>query len=165
MWLTVKDSNVQIRGVKGGTPSEVAAFSPGPIFRCHQFLQYCTKFQVKQKTNSYDSNLSLSNRIVDFYNFCREVMSSYLLRNPVILGGVGDIVEIDESLLGARRKYSRGRFNVGMRQWAFGMIERSRKICVIILVPNRRAQTLPSYNATLPLAQQYIQMNGLHTNG
>ena len=61
------------------------------------------------KVHKASRNLSISERVViDFYNFTREVMSSYILWFPVVLGGVGDIVEIDECMLGAKRKYNRG---------------------------------------------------------
>jgi len=37
--------------------------------------------------------------IIDWYNFCRDLCSDDLLHNPVVLGGPGHIVAIDETLV------------------------------------------------------------------
>ena len=47
--------------------------------------------------------------IYDWYNFYRDLMSKELLENTSQIGGAGDIVEIDESKWGRKRKYNRGR--------------------------------------------------------
>ena len=60
--------------------------------------------------------------IGDYYRFIREVMEDDLLSNPVQIGGVGVIVEIDETKLG-KRKYNRGHRVEGA--WAFGGLERT----------------------------------------
>lgn len=62
-----------------------------------------------------------SNTAVDWASFCREVLLTAFLENPVQLGGVGNTVEIDESKFG-RRKYWRGHRVEGC--WVFGGIER-----------------------------------------
>ena len=64
--------------------------------------------------------------------------------NPIVLGGIepnrtNKIVEIDESYF-FRRKYNRGRYRNA--QWVFGAIERGTKNCLLVPVPNRRAETL-----------------------
>eukprot|EP00731_Ephydatia_muelleri_P033829 Em0039g15a len=45
--------------------------------------------------------------IVDWKNFCRDICLEYFIRNPVVIGGPGQTVEIDECLL-VRRKYNVG---------------------------------------------------------
>jgi hypothetical protein len=59
--------------------------------------------------------------LVDWASFCREVVFSHLFDNPEKLGGVGKIVEIDESKFG-KRKYHCGHRVEG--QWVFGGYER-----------------------------------------
>ena len=51
--------------------------------------------------------------LVDWSNFNRDIASWYLLNNPVQLGGRGRVVEINETCIGGKRKYGRGRFRVG----------------------------------------------------
>ena len=51
----------------------------------------------------------------------------YLLTNPIKLGGPGIVVEIDETHVGAKRKYNRGRFNPGLDKWVFGAVVRVTK--------------------------------------
>ena len=59
--------------------------------------------------------------IVDWFNFIRDVCTQFFLDHPIQIGGVGSIVEIDESKFG-RRKYNRGRCIDG--HWVFGGVER-----------------------------------------
>ncbi len=59
--------------------------------------------------------------IVDWYNFHRDICAQWFLDHPVQIGGVGKVVEIDESKFG-RRKYYRGRYRDG--HWVFGGVER-----------------------------------------
>ena len=40
--------------------------------------------------------------IVDWKNFCRDICLEYFTRNPVVIGGPGQTVEIDECLLVCR---------------------------------------------------------------
>ena len=88
--------------------------------------------------------------LIDWFSFCRDICSRHLLNNPQILGGVGDIFEIDESKFGRKRKYGRGTVlrNEG-GPWVLGAFERRRKKFVLFTVPNRR-ETLE------PLILQYI---------
>ena len=55
--------------------------------------------------------------MVDWFNFCREVYEEILSAESGQIGGVGKIVEIDESKFG-KRKYYRGKRVEG--QWVFG---------------------------------------------
>ena len=51
--------------------------------------------------------------------YMREVCADNLIKNPVIIGGPGMSVEIDESSF-SKRKYNRGR--VLLNTWVFGDI-------------------------------------------
>ena len=59
--------------------------------------------------------------------------------NSEMIGGEGQIVEIDEAKIG-KRKYNKGRLIEG--QWIFGGIERSTNRLFIEPVCNRSADTL-----------------------
>ncbi len=86
---------------------------------------------------------------IDWYNFIREVCAHHLLDHPIVIGGPGKIVEIDESKFG-KRKYHRGRHTDG--HWVFGGVERDThmKKSFIVVVPDRTKETL------LPIIQQFI---------
>ena len=73
--------------------------------------------------------------MVDWYNFHRDVCAQYFLDNPVQVGGVGKVVEIDESKFGKR----------------FGGVERGSKDAFMVEVNDRSAATL------LPIIQRYIR--------
>ncbi|KAG0435249.1 hypothetical protein DMUE_4813 [Dictyocoela muelleri] len=55
------------------------------------------------------------------------------------IGGIGSIVEIDESLI-ASAKYAEGRFPD--QTWVFGIIERDSGKCYIRVVEDRKRSTL-----------------------
>ncbi len=78
--------------------------------------------------------------VVDWFNFCRELVEIDFFLHSTQVGGPGKIVEIDESKFG-KRKYHRGHRVDG--KWVFGIIERDN-LSNILMVPveNRTAKTL-----------------------
>ncbi|KYM95299.1 hypothetical protein ALC62_14052 [Cyphomyrmex costatus] len=80
-----------------------------------------------------------SESVVDWSNFCRELLAQWMKQENDMLGGRDVIVEVDEAKVD-RRKYNRGRIIGG--QWVFGALERSSKRFFIVPVKNRTAQTL-----------------------
>lgn len=66
--------------------------------------------------------------------FCREVLLNALTLSKEKLGGIGKIVEIDESKFG-KRKYHRGRIVEG--SWVFGAFERDTGRVFMITVDDR----------------------------
>lgn len=64
------------------------------------------------------------------------------------IGGVGNVVQIDESKVG-KRKYHRGHRVEG--QWVFGGIEEDSRRCFMVPVEDRSEATL------LPIIKQWIE--------
>lgn len=88
----------------------------------------------------YETDIS-NHTVVDFYNFCREVCAVLIEDESEQIGGVGKVVEVDESKFG-RRKYHKGRRVDGV--WVFGGIERDSNPpkCFFVTVQDRTAETL-----------------------
>ena len=87
-----------------------------------------------------EHELSISHgTAVDWNNFLREVCAADLLANPVMVGGPGHTVEIDESLF-SRRKNHQGRQLP--QKWVFGGIDRQTRDCFLYTVPDRSGPTL-----------------------
>ena len=83
---------------------------------------------------------ALSRQIcIQWYQYFRYICTNHLIRNPYQIGGVGHIVQIDESLM-AKRKSNVGR-EVPQR-WVFGGYDTSIKQGFIVFVPNRNKGTL-----------------------
>ena len=73
---------------------------------------------------------------MDWYNLFRDLMSKDLVDHPIILGGPGRTVVIDESIFRGKRKYNRGRI-LPRDPWIFGAIERESGKVAVFVVPNR----------------------------
>ncbi|ETV73538.1 hypothetical protein H257_11665 [Aphanomyces astaci] len=58
---------------------------------------------------------------VDWYQYCRDLCSAEMLRAPMLVGGEGVTVEIDETSMKKKSKYNRGRYYPEHWKW-FGVI-------------------------------------------
>ncbi len=99
---------------------------------------WCNNYSVK--TAVLESNTS-KKTIIDYYRFCRDIVVKFFeKRDNVQIGGVGTIIEIDESVF-SKRKYNRGRLVKEL--WVFGGVNRNNKKEMFIeIVPNRTTETL-----------------------
>ena len=86
---------------------------------------------------------------VQWYQYFRDICSWKLLQEPIVLGGIGKTVEIDESVM-VKAKYNRGRQLHQQQRWVFGGYERESKQGFVRLVDDRSAATL------IPIIQQVI---------
>lgn len=94
-----------------------------------------------------------------WYSTLQDVMTRYLLNNPVQLGSPDSIVEIDETCLGRKRKYNRGAFRGSGQNWILGIIDRNTKLCHVQWVPNR------TRNVLLPIVELHVQRDSvIHTD-
>ncbi|KCZ75063.1 hypothetical protein H311_03965 [Anncaliia algerae PRA109] len=109
-------------------------------------MHYFVRYDQRQDELLNDLEIDSSVTIVDWKNLCREICCSYFMRNPVMLGGPGIVVEMDESSL-VRRKYEHGR--IVNTHWVFGAYPPSSKEGFLFAVPNTRWKTL------LPIIQAY----------
>lgn len=90
-----------------------------------------------------------SRTVVDWYNFCREVCCTLIDSLEVEqIGGVGKVVEIDESLF-CKRKYNKGKKKKS-QQWVFGGVEQGSNKCFLMKVNKRDAATL------VPLIKKHV---------
>jgi hypothetical protein len=90
------------------------------------------------------------NTIHQWYSFFRDIISRYLIDHPVHFND--EIVEIDESKWGKKRKYQRG--NPGPNHpWIFGMLGRLSQKVALFIVNRRRAVDL------VPRIQAYAHPN------
>jgi transposase len=88
--------------------------------------------------------------IIEWYSLLRNICSKRLLTTPFQLSGniSGNVIEIDESLFGKKRKYNRGSGN--QKIWVFGCIEKSTRNAFVQIVERRDRETL------MPLITQNV---------
>ena len=64
-------------------------------------------------------------------------------------------MEIDETKLGAKRKYARGRYALGLDLWVFGGVDQVTKRAFVRIVDDRTRDTL------LPIIQDNIETGSI----
>lgn len=84
---------------------------------------------------------------IQWYNYCRDICAFKMTNLNEMLGGVNQVVEIDESLM-FRRKNNMGR--VIQQFWIFGMYDVSRKRGYLMHVQHRDAVTL------IPIIRRWV---------
>ncbi|XP_070155171.1 uncharacterized protein [Polyergus mexicanus] len=106
--------------------------------RWDRFAENQSILHADQTFLQHELEMSSTN-VVDWKNFCRELLLMWLNQEKGVIGGPGCIVEIDEAKIG-KRKYNRGRIVKG--QWVFGAFERESKRTFIVPVNDRSELTL-----------------------
>jgi len=87
--------------------------------------------------------------IVEWKHFYREVCMQAIVSEPILIGGPGKVVEIDETVI-TKRKYHRGQLRAE-EQWFFGGVERGDSTKVFLVpVEKRDAATL------LPILAKHV---------
>ena len=87
---------------------------------------------------------------IDFLNFLREITSWKVLQHSEKLGGLGKIVQIDESVV-YKPKYNVGHGFQTPAKWIFGAYDVEQKIGYVQFVDSRDS------NALFPIIQQWIE--------
>jgi len=90
------------------------------------------------------------NTITTLRRKLNNAIAEFLLLDPMVLGGEGVVVEIDESKFG-KRKYHRGSRRDG--QWVLGMVERGTGRCFLIPCPGNKRDRA----TLLPLIMAYVR--------
>lgn len=158
-----------------------SSLKDGEIFQC----KTCRKrFSIRTRSFYFASNLELSVHIcilyffangsslneclrhlegrvsnktcLQWYMYYRDVMTTYLTRNPVQFNS---LVHVDECVVGGKRKYNRGAFR-GEERWLFGIIDLTNHKCFIQFIQDK------SHNSIIPLIQNHIQLGTtIHSDG
>ena len=111
-------------------------------------LTYYWVYSLPNDHISRELKIGSEHTLVDWKIFAREVCLEILQEDNCKIGGIGKVVEIDESKFG-KRKYQRGKRVDGI--WVSGGIERDSKQCFFECVEDRSAETL------VALIQKYIE--------
>ena len=61
--------------------------------------------------------------IIQWYNYFRDVMTTWLSQNPIQFNGTVNVLNVDETAIGGKCKYHRGRFTK-LPRWLFGIVDK-----------------------------------------
>ena len=90
----------------------------------------------------------------------RNLYSAKMLSDQTLLGGIGCVVELDESLISRQKPTRNGHARPVEERWIFGAYDRTRKIGFLQFVPNRKEETL------IPLINSLcLPGTTIHTDG
>ncbi|GFW88198.1 mitotic-spindle organizing protein 2A [Trichonephila clavipes] len=122
------------RSVRKGT-----WFSESKLGLC--IILRLTRYWFGKSTNEFVVNdLKVNkNTVVDWYALCREVCMLACVNESAKLGGEGETVEIEESLLGKMKHVTERRVN---GRWVFGGVQRKSKKCFFRVVQSRTKEEL-----------------------
>ena len=74
--------------------------------------------------------------IIQWFNFYHDVMTTWLSNNPVQFDGRVNVIHVDETAVGGKHKYHRGR-NVVRPHWLFGITQKDSHKIHLQFIPNR----------------------------
>ena len=93
---------------------------------------------------------------LQWFNFYRDVMTTYLARNPPLFNGY---VHMDECYIGGKRKHHRGAMR-GEERWLFGIVDSINHKCVIQFIEDK------SHQSILPIIQRHVSVGcRVHSDG
>ena len=128
----------------------IHSFFYGHSLKCSRIMHLAYLWLNKVPVSSAVAMSGHSSKtICDFWKYFRQLVTSNIDEEDVIIGGPGIVVEIDESKFG-KRKYHRGHRVEGV--WIFGGVERTpeRKIFAV-KVEDR------SMNTLVPIIQRHVR--------
>lgn len=90
--------------------------------------------------------------LIKLKNMLAEKIKKHFACNTIMLGGLGKIVQIDETMLNHKAKAHRGRFPV-LQTWALGMVDCSTAPGkgLFVLIPDKSAKSI------LPLINKHVR--------
>ena len=97
---------------------------------------FCLKTSVTSACEHLEGLVS-ETTVAQWYNYFRDIMMTYLARNPIQFNGVINILHVDETAIGGKRKYHRGAFRKEPH-WLFGIVD---KINHFTTVQGKKRQT------------------------
>jgi transposase len=108
------------------------------------FLLYLYFFCNDASIQQLSKYMNLSEHTcVDYSNFFREIASWKFMNADKKLGGIGRVVQVDESVI-YRPKYNRGHALFDEPKWVFGIYDPEDKCGAVFFVEDRTSETLLS---------------------
>ena len=112
----------------------------GMSIKLQQFIQILLLWSLEIPVTKTKQLVSIEKgTAIKWYAKLRDICTWKLSQNPIKVGGISQIVQIDETVI-SRRKYNRGRLIE--ERWVFGGICTETKLGFMEFVPDRKAATL-----------------------
>ena len=110
---------------------------------------FCLKTSVTSACEHLEGLVS-ETTVVQWYNYFRDIMLTYLARNPIRFNGAINVLHVDETAIGGKRKYHRGAFRKEPH-WLFRIVDKINHKILLHFLENKDKLTI------LPIIYQHVQ--------
>ena len=78
---------------------------------------------------------------IQWYTYFRDIITAYLINNPVTFSN-NCTVHCDETFIGGKRKYNKGRIPKTKTRWLFGIVDKAEHKAYIQFVPKKNHENI-----------------------
>ena len=93
------------------------------MYPCWNTKFFSVGSPIKDLLTFFDRKITRPTAI-QWYNYFRDIMTTYLTNNPVNFHNC--VVHIDETFIGGKRKYSKGKYPKCKPRYIFGIINKDQ---------------------------------------
>ena len=111
---------------------------------------FCNGSTIKEVLSFFDRKITKPTAI-QWFNYFRDIMTTYLINFPVTFDNC--TVHIDETFIGGKRKYSKGKFPKCKPRYIFGIINKEQHKVYLQFVTKRDHRTL------IPIIRNKVTVN------
>ena len=124
-----------------------------------QFVYFWCRDYVIQDELQFQLGIVGEHTIVDWKNFCRDICLEYFIRNPVVIGGPGQTVEIDECMFVSAQEVQRR--TSSERAMGFWRIRRRNESRIHGSSRSQRCSNSTSYHTKVHRTWNYYNLGPL----
>ena len=110
---------------------------------------FCNECTVSQVLKFFDGKITKTS-IIQWFNYFRDITTTYFENHPVLFAP-NSVVHVDETFIGGKRKYGKGRIPKVTTRYLFGLVDRdNHKIFMRFVVKKDAAIIIPIIRQKVP---------------
>ena len=89
--------------------------------------------------------------IIQWFNYCRDICTTWLALHPPMFDGTVNVLNVDETAIGGKRKYHKGRIPKTKTKWLFGIVDHTNHKCLVEFIDDRKHESI------IPVISRHIR--------